>query len=179
MSITPTGSPPWTRQTSHTDYGGNLNKRNYMGLGVVNALTDVGAEEIVRAFSDLAAVCRTAPMWVITYLCNDSSPAAPTIEVALGMTGVRVISYAGDAAPTGFPSAARNGAGDVTFTFASSYTDDYGVAGAWVPLAATTGLHGTAGGSPPYVIVASTVRIRAIRHDGVAISDARVTLEVG
>lgn len=179
MAITPTGAPPWTRQTSHTDYGGNLNKRNYMGQGVVNSLTDVGAEDFSRMCSDMAAVARTAAMWVITYLCNDSSPAAPTIEIADGMTGVRLVSYAGDAAPSGFPSAARNGNGDVTFTFAASYNDDYGVAGAWVPKTADGGLHGTTGGAAPAVISGSTVRVRAISHAGAAISDARVTIEVG
>lgn len=179
MTITPSGSPPWARQTSHADYGGHLNKRNFMSLGVVNALTDVGAEEFVRACSDLAAVCRTASMWVITYECNDTIPAAPTIEVAYGMTGVRLVSYEGDAAPTGFPSAARNGNGDVTFTFESSYSDDYGVSAGWLPTFAETGLHGSVGGTAPFVIVGSTVRVAAIRHDGVAISDARITLEVG
>lgn len=179
MGITPTGSPPWTRQTSHVDYGGNVNKRNYMGLGVVNALTDVGAEEFCRACADLAAVARAAPMWVITYLCNDSSPAAPTIEVARGMVGSRVVSYAGNAAPSGFPSAARNANGDVTFTFASSYADDYGVAGSWVPATADGGLHGTIGGSATCTISGSTVRVVAIKHDGTAAPDSRITLEVG
>lgn len=179
MAITPTGAPPWTRQTSHVDYGGNVNKRNYMGQGVVNALTDVGAEDFCRMCSDMAAVARTAAMWVITYLCKDSVPAAPTIEIVDGMTGVRLVSYAGDAAPTGFPSAARNGNGDVTFTFGASYSDDYGVAGAWTPKTADGGLHGTTGGAAPAVISGSTVRVRAISHAGAAISDARVTLEVG
>lgn len=179
MTITPTGSPAWTRQTSHTDYGGNVLKQNYMGLGVVNSLTDVGAEDFCRMCSDLAAVARTAAMWVITYECNDSSPAAPTIEVADGMTGVRLVSYEGDNAPTGFPSASRNGNGDVTVTFDASYDDEYGVAGAWVPVTADAGLHGSTGGAAPCVISGSTVRVRAISHAGAAISDARVTLEVG
>jgi hypothetical protein len=179
MTITPTGSPVWTRQTSHTDYGGNVNKRNYMGQGAVNALTDVDATEFVRICADLAALAHTAPVWVITALCNDSSPAAPTIEVACGMTGVRFVNYAGDAAPTGFPSAARNGNGDITFTFAATYEDEYGVEGAWVPKTADAGLHGTTGGAAPCVISGSTVRVRAISHAGAAISDARVTLEVG
>lgn len=179
MAITPSGTPAWTRQASHTQYGGSVNKRNYMSLGVVNALTDVGAEDFVRICSDLAALTRVAPMWVITYLCNDSSPAAPTIEVALGMTGVRVVSYAGGSPPTGFPSAARNGNGDVTFTFAASYNDDYGVAGAWVPVTCTTALHGTVGGSIPWVISGSTLRLRALDHANAAISNARGSFEVG
>jgi len=182
MTIKPAGSPAWTRTTTHTDYGGNLDKRNFMGGAVVNALTDVGAENFVRMCSDLAAAAHTASMWIVTYKCRDGGAdglGAPTIEVASGMTGIRLVSYLGDAAPTGFPSAARNGAGDVTFTFAASYSDDYGVAGAWVPRTADAGLHGTTGGAAPCVISGSTVRVRAISHAAAAISDARVTLEVG
>ncbi|UOF77308.1 hypothetical protein [Caudoviricetes sp.] len=179
MTITPTGSPAWTRQTSHTDYGGHPNKANYMGLGVVSALTDIGAEDFVRMCADLAALARVAPMWVITYICNDTSPAPPTIEVVDGMTGVTVVSYDGDDPPDWFPPAARNGNGDVTFTFDASYLDEYGVSGAWAPTTADGGLHGSTGGSAPAVISGSTVRVRAINHTGAAISDARVTLEVG
>ena len=179
MSITPTGAPAWTRQTSHVDYGGNVNKQNFMGQGVVNALTDVGAEDFCRMCSDLAAVARTASMFVIEYTCSDSSPAAPTINVVLGMTGVRLVSYVGDAAPTGFPSAARNGNGDVTFTFDSSYSDDYGIAGAWVPVTCTTSVSGTAARVAEWVISGSTVRIRVFDDAGAAVSNPTVTLEVG
>src|SRR5574342_207944 len=130
MAIVPTGAPLWTRQTDHTQYGGHLQKQNYLSQGVVNSITDVGAEDFCRMCSDLAAVARTSPMWIITYLCNDGSPAAPTIEIVRGATGVRLVSYAGGSPPTGFPSAARNGNGDVTFTFSATYADEYGVSGA-------------------------------------------------
>ncbi len=179
MSITPTGSPLWTRQTSHVDYGGNLNKTNYMGAGVVSALTDVGAEDFVRICSDLASVARTSPMWVITYLCNDTSPAAPTIEIVRGATGVRLVSYAGGSPPTGFPSAARNGNGDVTFTFAASYNDEYGVAGAWAPVDCTASVASTAARSVTWIASGATLRVRVFDAAGAAVSDPRVTIEVG
>lgn len=159
MTITPTGAPVWQRTTDHTDYGGNVNKKNYMGQGVVNALTDVGAEDFVRICADLSALARTSPMWVITYLCNDTSPAAPTIEVVLGMTGVRVVSYAGNAAPTGFPSAARNGNGDVTFTFDSNYSDDYGVSAPWAPQTCTASVSGTAARCAVWAASGATLRV--------------------
>jgi hypothetical protein len=178
MAITPSGAPPWTRQTSHVDYGGNTAKRNYMDQGVTNALTDVGAEDFCRMCSDLAAVARTAPMWVITYLCNDTSPAAPTIQIVYGMTGVRLVSYAGGAAPTGFPSAARNGAGDVTFTFASSYSDDYAVAGAWAPVHVNASVSATAARSAQWIVSGSTLRIRVFDAAGATVSDPTVTIEV-
>lgn len=130
MTITPNGYPAWLRTAAHTDYGGHTDKRNWMSQGVVNGRTDVGAEAFARMVADLAAVARVAPFATLRVQCNDTSPAAPTILVCHQMTGIRETSYAGDAAPAGFPSAARNGNGDVTLTWASSYTDPYGVSGA-------------------------------------------------
>ena len=98
MTTTPAGSPAWTRTVDHSHYGGNVNKRNYMLFGPINAQTDISAEEYCRMASDLACVVRTAPMWVFTFLNNDTVAAAPTIQVIYGMTGVRLVSYEGDAA---------------------------------------------------------------------------------
>jgi hypothetical protein len=100
-----------------------------MSQGVVNGRTDVGAEAFARMAADLEAVVRTADFSSLRVVCNDTVPAAPTIFVAYQMNGVREISYAGDAAPAGFPSGTRNGNSDVTLTWASSYTDAYGVSG--------------------------------------------------
>jgi hypothetical protein len=61
--------------------------------------------------------------------CDDATPANPSVTVVNQMTGVRVTSYAGGSPPAGFPTCIRNGNGDVTITWATSYTDDYGVAG--------------------------------------------------
>lgn len=178
--MTPNGTPAWTRQTSHTDYGGNANKANYASQGVVDPLTDVGAEAICAIARDLTADTRTAEFAVITFLCNDASPAAPTIESVYMMTGVRTTSYAGGSPPTGFPSAARNGNGDVTFTFASSYTDDYGVSGSYTPRHPDAKVHGsTACFATAEIASATTVRVRVFLHDGTASLDKRVTLTVG
>lgn len=178
MAITPSGSPAWTRTADHTQYGGNVNKTDFMSIGSINAKTDVSAAEYCRAASDLAAAARTAPMWVITYLNNDSSPAAPTVEIALGMTGVSLVSYAGGSPPAGFPSAARNGNGDVTFTFASSYNDEYGVAGGFSVLSALASVQGTAHRSPTTTTTATTVRVRVFDDAGAAVQNARVSLTV-
>jgi hypothetical protein len=142
-------------------------------------MTDVSAAEFSRMVSDVAAIARTAPMWIITYLCNDSSPAAPTVEVVYGMTGVRVTSYEGDNPPTGFPSAARAAAnGAVVFTFDSSYDDDYGVAGDY----AVTGAVGSAEGSAHRAVTctntATTVTVRVYDDAGSAVADPRVTIMV-
>lgn len=178
MAITPTGSPAWTRTVDFSHYGGNANKENYLGRGAIDALTDVAAEEFSRMVADIAGLARTAPFAIVTYLCNDASPDAPTIEFCALMTGVQTTSYEGDAAPAGFPSAARNGDGDVTFTFASSYADEYGVAGAYVPRDPGGSLIGTTGGAPTFVISGSTLRIRAFDSAGAALADARVSFLV-
>lgn len=129
MAIVPTGAPPWIRTNDHTTYGGDPNKTNWHSQGVTNARTDVGAEALCRLAEDMAAVMRTAPFCTVYIVCDDVTPAAPTLTYVNQMTGVRIVSYLGSSAPTGFPSAVRNGNGDVTITWASSYLDDYGVSG--------------------------------------------------
>jgi hypothetical protein len=179
MSVTPSGSPAWTRTADHTQYGGDTNKTNYMSQGVIDARTDVGAEQLARLAEDLAACARTAPFATLTYTCNDTSPAAPSIAAAFLMTGVNTAGYEGDAAPSGFPSAARNGNGDVTFTFASSYTDAYGVSGALTITNLYATVHGSTAAYATTERSGSTVRVRAWNSSGTALSDATISLEVG
>ncbi len=177
--MTPTGSPAWTRLVVHTDYGGNVNKRNFLSQGVVDPTTDVGAADFTRACADLSAVVRTAPFAVIRYLNNDAAPAAPTVEFVNMMTGIRLTSYAGGSPPAGFPSAARNGTGDVTFTFASSYSDEYAVAGAFSANHAEAGAMGATAFFPTAdIVTATTVRVRCFDAAGAALGDKRVSLEV-
>jgi hypothetical protein len=180
MAIVPDGFPLWTRTSGISVYGGSLNKTNYQRLGVVNPRTDVGAEGFTRITGDMVAAGRAAPFAVITFLNSDSSPAAPTVETVLMMTGVLLASsYVGNLAPTGFPSAARNGAGDVTFTFASTYTDEYGISAAFSLHSAKCSAHGDTYFSPQWEIVtATTLRIRCLTSAGAASSDKRVTLQV-
>jgi hypothetical protein len=126
MSVTPTGSPAWARTADHTIYGGNVNKRNFMSEGVLNAETDVGAEDITRMAEDLAAVVRTAPFAAIAYTADDTTPANPTVLSVRQMTGVQTSSYAGASPPTGFPAATRSGDGVTVFTWSATYQDAYG-----------------------------------------------------
>lgn len=130
MSIVPDGSPAWVRSSDHSTYGGDTNKTNWHSQGVTNGRTDVGAEAFCRLAEDLSAVMRTAPFCTLTIQCDDDgAPGAPTITAVNQMTGVRIVSYLGSTPPTGFPSADRNGNGDITITWESSYVDDYGVSG--------------------------------------------------
>ena len=178
-TIVPTGLPAWTRTADFTSYGGNTEKRNHLGGGVIDATTDVGAEDFSRMVADLAAVVRAAPMWVLTYLNMDASPAAPTIQVAHGMTGVRLLSYVGSSAPVGFPSAVRNGVGDVTFTFSGTYLDEYGVSGTFAVANAEASCNSTGAYiAVAQIVSATTVRVRCF-SGGSAVSDQRVTLVVG
>jgi len=180
MTTIPTGAPAWLRTNDFTAYGGDLNKKNFASRGVVNPKTDVGAEAFARMTADLAAVARTAPFAVIKLLCNDGTPAAPAIEYCALMTGVRTVSYAGDAAPVGFPSAERNGDGDITITFDASYTDPYGVIGAFSLAHAQAQLLGsTPGAAIPEPVSATQVRVRAYTLAGAALADVEVVVTIG
>ncbi len=180
MPITPAGYPAWSRTASFESYGGNVNKRDYGGQGAINPYTDVSASQFSRMVSDIAAITRTAAFGEMTVLCNDTVPGVPTIEVVELMTGVRTSSYAGGSAPTGFPSGARNGNGHTTITFASDYTDEYGIQhalsifGAHATAHATSGVHRNA----TVELVGQTIVVRVTNDAGAAVSDARFTLEI-
>lgn len=144
MPTIPTGSAPWLRTQSFVDYGGDANKTDYLGIGIINPKTDVSAAQLQRLANDIAAIGRSTPLVTIGWTCNDTAPAVPTITLCRGMAwNYDGAGYAGDTPPTGYPSAARNGDGDITITFASSYTDSYGVSGALA-------LHGAAPSATSY-----------------------------
>jgi hypothetical protein len=128
----------------------------------------------------MEAIHRVVPFCQLQYLNHDSSPAAPTIQVVHMQTGIRLTSYEGNAAPSGFPSAARNGDGDVTFTFASSYADAYGVPGAFAIRDAHSDVTGSSvAEARPEIVTATTVRIRVTDPAGAAVQNTVVILEVG
>lgn len=176
--ITPTGSPSWLRVNDFTHYGGHLNKQNYLSRGAIDALTDVDAAQFNRLTVDIAALQRVMPFCTMTLLCNDSVPAAPTIEFVNMQTGVSG-SYAGNSPPTGFPSAARNGNGDVSITFLNSYGDEFGVDGVFSISSLLPGLISSSAGVATAERVSATVaRLRAFNAAGSALSNARMTLSV-
>jgi hypothetical protein len=177
---TPTGLPAWTRTADFIQYGGAVDKANYQSQGVVNPRTDVGAEGFSRLVADTAAVVRTAEFATMQILCVDGGSNTPTVENCRLMTGATVISYVGSAPPAGFPAASRNGNGDVTITFASSYNDEYGVGGAFIAKEPIANLVGAGGGvAVPELLSATAVRVRALSLSNVAISGARFTLSIG
>ncbi len=176
--ITPAGSPPWLRTNTLNHYGGDVNKENYLSRGAIDATTDVDASQINRLASDTASLQRVMPFCNITLLCSDTAPAAPTIEYVSMQTGIAQ-NYIGSSPVTGFPSAARNGNGDVSITFASSYLDSYGVSGNFSISHIIPTLLSTTSGKVVAERVSSTVvRLRAFDSAGVAISNARMTVSV-
>jgi hypothetical protein len=178
MAIVPSGSPAWARTADHSHYGGHVAKKNYQSQGVTNPRTDVGAEAIVRQAADTAAAVRTAKFASITFLNNDGTPDAPTIESVEMMTGVLEADYEGDAPPTGFPGATRSGTGHVVFTFASTYTDEYGVVAAFAPRRAHATGHGATFVNCTATVSGQTVIVRCFDAAGTALADKRVTLTV-
>lgn len=137
MPVVPTGAPAWTRTASYSIYGGHTDKQNYLSRGVIDALTDLGAEEYTRAASDLAAAVRTSPAFIIRFTTNDSVPDEPTVHSVLAMIGVNTTGYSAGAAPGSFPGGDRNGAGDVSFHFLTAYEDEYGISDFYTPTSAT------------------------------------------
>jgi hypothetical protein len=163
---TPLGSPAWVRTPGITDYGSATDKADAYGQDVVNARTDVGAAALMRMADHLSACVRTSPFCVGVATCDDTTPGPPTISACLIMpSGKITTSYVGDAPPSGFPSFARNGNGDVTATFASSYTDAYGVSGSFAPSATIAGAISTSNLNATAYRSGQTVRFKIYTAD--------------
>ncbi len=179
MTITPEGLPAWTRTAGISQYGGHVDKQNYLSRGVIDPLTDIGAEGYSRLTADLAAAAITAPMFVCTFLNALSGGDPPTIEAAFFMPyGAITISYVGDDPPPGFPEAGQVGAGQVQFVFESSYVDAYGVAGSFAPRIAVATGHGNTFVSCSCLISSDSVVVYCFDAAGNALEQKRVTLVV-
>lgn len=180
MTIIPSGLPAWTRTASFETYGGHTEKENYLGEGAINAKTDVAAEEFSRMVADAAAMARTAPFMVAMFSCDDSTPGAPLVEYVAMMTGIQTTWYTGDAPPTGFPLFERVSDGIITITFASTYTDEYGVVGDFTPRIAQASARGS--GTPFRTARASAsgqvVQIAIVDGAGTPIANAPASIVV-
>lgn len=178
MTITPTGSPAWVRNADHTTYGGHTSKTNYQSRGVINALTDVGAEEFVRMVADLAAVVRTAPFCVINFTANDSgTPADPTVNRVTMQTGATASSYAGGTPPTGFPTVERVADGNYRITFSANYSDPYSVSGAFTPTHVVPAVLGATGYDVGYQTGVSTCNVYC-NNGGAGVQDQTLSVVI-
>lgn len=146
MPITPAGNPLWLRNATGgaatiENFGGHLEKQNYLGRRGIDAITDLDAESVARLTADAVAIANTVPIAVVSFECIDTgsyelygvtfpAPHAPWITGVHLCTGVRLVRYLGDRARATLPSATRNGTGDVTIEFPVTMTDAYGVEGA-------------------------------------------------
>lgn len=142
MAVIPAGSPLWLRTADISQYGGDLNKRNWGGLGAVDPLTDITAAQMSRLATDVAGLARVAPLATITVV--DSNTLAHAVAQTGGLTvvsarcawGVAGASYSGDSPPTGMPSvtlgATTYGWGYIV-DIGATRSDDYGVSGAVTP----------------------------------------------
>src|SRR5574343_765314 len=176
MAITPAGSPSWVRNADPTTYGGNTEKRNYMGQAVCNAQTDVGAEQYVRLAADVAGMVRANPFCVIRGTATDASSSV-YVEACIMQTGVAA-AYAGASPPSGFPTVAYSSSGVFTVTFASSYTDPYGVAGAYAPVVAVASCANSTSTICTTVIAGQAITVRAFTDTGVARANAAFAMAV-
>lgn len=153
MPTIPTGAPAWVRNVDHTVYGGDVNKTNWQSQGVTNSRTDVGAEAFCRLTADLAAVVRTAPFFEIRVLCDDTTPANPTVQYVRMMTGQRASTYAGGSPPAGFPFVARVSNGLFGVRFDGPYLDPYGVVGVFDLQHAVVQLHGASAQCASHILI--------------------------
>lgn len=180
--MTASGNPAWERNAGITDYGGHLSKANYLAQGVVNPKTDVGAPAIMRMADHLKALANVSPFAVINYTQDDTGTNDPVVNSCYLMPDADSDGYPdGGTPPTGFPTLSRNGDGDVTVTFDSSYNDSYGTAGTFNVKAA----QGFCNDSSSSIVVdadlISTVAVRVrcyVSNTGVASQDSQVTLVV-
>lgn len=180
MPIVPTGSPAWSRAVSFEDYGGNVDKENYLSEGAINPLTDVDAAAFSRMTSDLAAVVRTAPFLVATYSADDAGTSDPIVEFVWMMTGRVATPFLGSTPPAGFPTFERTGDGQVTITFDATYADEYGVAYAFAPTGGHGSCRGTGTGGRNVKVQPSgqAAIVTVLDEAGAAATDQTITVEV-
>jgi hypothetical protein len=177
MPITPDGLPAWTRTASIEQYGGHVDKENYLSLDAIDPLTDITAQGYSRLTADAMAAALTAPFAVITFVHNPGQPVSVT--AAYMMTGVRLTTYSGASPPSGFPGAVEGGSGETVFTFASSYADPYGAAGTFVPRHGQASAQGSLFANCVVAISGQTVTVGMFDAAGAALSSQRtITLVV-
>lgn len=131
-SVLPSGNPLWLRNPGITQYGGDVNKKDYGGIGVVNAQTDIGAAQFSRLTADLAAVARVVPLMRLEFTPNSGTIKSTVNWCAPAWATPR--SYPiGDSPPTAaYPTITGTGTSR-TITVPSNAADDYGVSAVIVP----------------------------------------------
>lgn len=126
----PAGSPLWTRTSTAATYGGTASKRNYGGIGAVNANTDVTAEQYIRLAADAAAAAMMAPLCFLRLTYNGVDTVSLD-NVLPCWAPPWLPPYPEGSAPSAvYPSATITGATQVTIHMPATAADAYGVAAA-------------------------------------------------
>lgn len=180
MTTTPEGDAPWTRSATATTYGGHSDKKDYQSLGSINPRTDFSVAQFLRMTADLSACARVAAFSSVSLTCNDTSPAAPTIDAAHQMNGVAPTGYTGDSPPSGFPTFTRVANGSVQGVWPSAPSDDFSVSATFAikHVRADVVNHGSYSGVEITKVSDTTFTFEAVDSGGSAISDAEIHIEV-
>lgn len=133
MTILPSGNPIWLRAPGITQYGGDANKKDYGGIGVVNAQTDIGAAQFSRLTADLAAVARVTPLMRLLVVPNTAAPHT-TVSWCAPAWAPPATYTDGSVPPSSvYPTVTATVATSFLVTIPSLVADDYGVSGAVFP----------------------------------------------
>ena len=134
------GTPPWNRTMALGDYGGDLNKRNYGGRGVVDPRTDIDAGQINRMAADLCALSRTAAFSVVTV---DGATTPNVTHAVVGAVETVSAGYVGSSPPDGFPTVTRVATGHFKLVWETTYADASGATADFTPIVAVPSIAGS------------------------------------
>jgi hypothetical protein len=154
----PAGYPIWARSSAAATYGGGANKRNYGGIGAVNANTDITAEQYLRLCADVAGIAMTSHL-VMMELYN----AAGTFQVnwvAPVWAPPYTTPYVGTSPPSAlYPTVTATSATACQVTLPVAPADEYGVAASISVIAAIPTLLGASWSPTIYPYVFSIIDI--------------------
>lgn len=178
MAITLTTYPLWTRTAGIGSYGAHINKEDYLGLGKINALTDVDAGDICRVAGDLTAVGRPAPFLSMTMTARDTGTLAPLVHsVQIMSSDAYNVDYTGSSPPAGMPTVTRVSNGVILVTLATTYADDFGAVGTLTLEHGGGGAHGSVMCTvQPDILTANTCRFYMFDAAGAALIDKKITV---
>lgn len=138
MTIAPAGFPIWSRATSMQYYGGNTQKRDYVGVGAINAKTDVSAAQFARITADLEEAARMATLCRLVVSVNDGAGTSQVLFASVAWAQPMTVPYDGALAPAGYPLIALS-SGIMKVGLPASAVDSYGTSADIYPIAGQSG----------------------------------------
>jgi hypothetical protein len=104
---------------SHETFGGNVNKRNYGGISIVDPTTDTSAEQGVDATRVLSRAQWMMPFAELEVTIGTDTPSS-SVNSYVGQNGVG-LSHA--------PTITREAQGILQIQWPATFTDEYGITG--------------------------------------------------